>query len=150
MAREVILDRLRVAGDTAGTEEQLGIRRTQAGEGYAQNARDGLAGRIEQHAGNQPRGDEQFRGGGGGEGAEQVVVFGADGGAGIAVGDLVGGLVGLLIGNLGGIDSMVGHKHALQAIENEQPGTVLKMVEQPLAELGVFSFLKLSSGWRVM
>ena len=32
MALEVILDRLRVAGDTAGAEERLGVRRTQAGE----------------------------------------------------------------------------------------------------------------------
>ena len=31
---------------------------------------------------------------------------------------------------------MVGHQHTLQAIQNQQPGAVLKLVEQPLAELG--------------
>jgi len=85
MALEVILDRLRVAGDTAGAKERLGILRTEAGEGYAKNAGDGLARRVEEHARNQPGGDDQFGGRGGSEGAEQVIVFGTYGGAGVAV-----------------------------------------------------------------
>jgi hypothetical protein len=36
MALEVILDRLRGAGDPAGAEERLGVRRTKAGERYAE------------------------------------------------------------------------------------------------------------------
>jgi len=76
MALEVILDRLRIAGDPAGVQERLGVRWTEAGEGDAKNAGDGLVRRIEQLAGNQPGGDEQFRRCGCGEGAEQIIVFG--------------------------------------------------------------------------
>src|ERR1035441_7121049 len=46
VALEIIPDRLRDASDTAGAEECLGIRGTKAGEGDAENARDGLARRI--------------------------------------------------------------------------------------------------------
>ena len=96
------------------------------GRALAQHARDRLAGRVEQDAGDEPRGDEYLRRGGGGEVAQQVVVFRTDGGAGIAVGDLVGG-VRLLVGKLGGVEAVVGDKHPLQAVEDEQPGPGLEL-----------------------
>ena len=101
-----------------------------------------MARRVEQHAGNQPRRDEQFRRRGGSEGAEQVIVFRTDGGARVAVGNLVRGLVGFLVGNFGGVKSMVGHQHSLQSVQNQQPGTILKVVEQPFAEFGRLQFLE--------
>ncbi len=95
------------------------LRRAKAREGNAADTGDGLARRIEQHVGNEPRSDEQLRRGGGRKGAEQVIVLGTNGGTGITAGDLVSGLIHLLIGDLGGIKSMVGHQHALQTIKNE-------------------------------
>ena len=100
----------------------------------------GWLGWIEQDARNQTRGDKQFRRGGSREGTEQIIVLGADGGAGIAVGYLVSGLVGLLVGNLGGIEAMVGNEDSLQAIEDEQPGVGLEMMEELFGQFGGLAF----------
>ena len=78
---------------------------------------------------------------------EQVVIFGTDGGAGVAVGDLVGGLVDLLIGNLGGVEAMVSYEDALQAVQNDQPGRLSRRRSSRLPSSGVFILLKVSSGW---
>lgn len=79
MALQVAPDILRGAGDAAGAEELLGLRRAEAGETLAENTGYGLAGGIEQDAGNEPRGQEELRRRGSSEGAEEVVVLGTDG-----------------------------------------------------------------------
>ncbi len=87
-------------------------------------------------------GDDDFGRGGGGEGAEQVVIFGADGGGGVAVGDFVGGMAGLVVGELGGVDAVVGDEDAFDAVEDEEPGLGLEVVEELLGEFGRFEFVE--------
>ena len=118
---EIILDRLRVIGDTARPEQRLGIRRKKAGKRYTSDAGDGPARWIEQRLRNQPGRNQDFRRRGPGKRAEQLVVFGTNGGARVAVSDLVRGLTSFFVGKFGGVDSMIGHQHALQAIQNQQP-----------------------------
>ena len=126
--------------NAAGPQQGLGIRRAQAGEGDALRAGDGLAGGIQQNARGEAGADEKLRRGGGGKGAEQVVVLVADGVAGVAVDNFVGGDVRLLVGDFGRINAVVGDEDALKTIEDEQPGPGMELGEEFVLQLGGFLF----------
>lgn len=147
---EVALDGVAFPLDPAGAQEGLGIRRAQAGEGDALRAGDGLAGGIQQDTRSEAGADEELRRGGGGEGAEQVVVLVADCVAGVAVDDFVGGAVRLLVGDFGGINAVVGDEDALESIKDEQPGPGMELGEEFVFQRGGFFFAKSSSGRPVM
>ena len=66
-----------------------------------------MTGAIEESLRDEAAGDNDFGRGGGGKGAKEVVIFGADGGCGVAVGDFVGWVTGLLVGELGGVVAIV-------------------------------------------
>ena len=97
-----------------------------------------MAGSIEEGLRDEAAGNNDFGRGGGGKGAEEVVIFGADGGGGVAVGDLVGGVAGLVVGELGGVDAVVGDEDAFDAVEDEEPGLGLEVVEELVGEFGAF------------
>ncbi len=129
MLLQIGLDRLRVAADAAGAKQRLGIRRAEAGQTFAEHAGNRLAGGIEQDAGRQPGGQQQFRRRGTGESAQQFIILGTDRRTRIAVGNFVARAC-ILIGKLRGIDAMVGDQHTFQTIQYNQPRLGREVLQQ--------------------
>jgi hypothetical protein len=87
-------------------------------------------------------GDDDFGRSGGGEGTEELVIFGTDGGGGVAVRDFVGRLAGLIVGELGGVVAIVGDEDAFDAVEDEEPGLGLEIVQEFFGEFGSFELVE--------
>ena len=112
----------------------------------------GLAGGIQQHARMSRELMRIFDGAAAASARRRSLSSSRMASQGLRLSDFVGGAVHLLVADFGGIDAVVGHEHALESIEDEQPRPLAWSWASrfcPSAPRWA-SFSKFSSGWPVM